>query len=110
MPFTDLQQESKPDSTTLITLLESVQTLSHPPLVLSDPHPLQRALGDLHALYASHKEAAPRKLAFYSRALDDIGRERWLAVEKEVAEEIGRLRKELGKEPEVEEREALRVL
>jgi hypothetical protein len=72
--------------------------LFHPPIDTTQPPRVLLLLSDLYGLYARPKAggAVPRKLAFYVVALRQLGRDDWLALEREVQAELRRIESELG--------------
>lgn len=88
------------DPKTLVFLLDVVARLLHPPIVTDPP----RAVGVLDDLYAflstrgakGTPAGAAKKLLFYIAAMRQLGRESWLAVEREVERETEALKAEGG--------------
>ncbi|KAK4685742.1 hypothetical protein P7C73_g4402, partial [Tremellales sp. Uapishka_1] len=97
--------EPPPDTSLLIRLLDTLSSLLHPPLITTEFPKAFLVLSDLHYLYSTPKAgaAAPRKLAFYLSAIQQLHRQDWLRLEAEVKQELMRLQQEAEKEVDEEE-------
>jgi hypothetical protein len=91
----------KGEVSTLMFLLDTVAGLLHPPITTDPPH-VAHVLADAWRVC---RGGVARKLAFYTAAIQQLGRAEWLRVEGEVRAEAARLRVEMPDE-EAEEGEA----
>jgi hypothetical protein len=73
--------------------------------MVDTPPRLFLLLSDIYHVFAKPKAGAavPRKLAFYLAALEQLSREDWLRVEREVQNEVEKLQGENEEEDEGEE-------
>ncbi|WVR08939.1 hypothetical protein IAU60_005998 [Kwoniella sp. DSM 27419] len=91
------QSSTQPSVATLQHLLSLIPPMLHPPIVTTSPPRIFSVLGDLYHLWSAPKPGAvARKLAFYAKALQSLGRSEWLALERQVENELRRLQEENG--------------
>lgn len=91
----------KGEVSTLTFLLDTTAGLLHPPIT-TDPPRVAHVLADAWRVC---RRGVARKLAFYTAAIQQLGRAEWLRVEGEVRAEVARLRAEMPDE-EADEGEA----
>jgi hypothetical protein len=88
----------------LIDTLRTAQRLLQPPLDLSSRHRFLLIIIDIYNLFSFSRpksNSTGRKLAFFAKAIQVIGRSRWLSLVGEVEVEIKKL--DEGMEDQVDE-------
>lgn len=74
----------------------------HPPITLEPPR-IHLVLADIYRLYSSPRIGlVTKKLLFYFAALNQLGRQDWLQVERGVVKEIDKLETELNSDSDVQ--------
>jgi len=92
-----------------LAVLEDLLHVVHPPLTVSDSHPVLLAISDLAALFASHthptakEKAIRKKLEFYYVLAGSVRRVDWVALEGLVQSRLEALRGDDDEEEEDDE-------